>query len=75
MFRPGNSTQGRWAPLIMDTASVQTKKRSAGMVGSPHNRHSRFENQELGTGKVVTLHNGEIKRAGPGTQHRNGEPS
>ncbi|CAI9565299.1 unnamed protein product [Staurois parvus] len=37
----GNSAQGWWEPLIMGTAGVQTRELSTGMVGTPHNGHSR----------------------------------
>ncbi|CAI9575321.1 unnamed protein product, partial [Staurois parvus] len=34
-------SQGWWEPLIMGTAGVQTQEVITGMVGTPHNRHSR----------------------------------
>ncbi|CAI9595328.1 unnamed protein product [Staurois parvus] len=40
VYRPGNSAQGWWEPLIMGTAGVQTRDLRAGMVGTPHNGHS-----------------------------------
>ncbi|CAI9576562.1 unnamed protein product [Staurois parvus] len=41
MYRPGNSAQGWWEPLIMGKAGVQTRELSTGMVGTPHNGHRR----------------------------------
>ncbi|CAI9576560.1 unnamed protein product [Staurois parvus] len=41
MYRPGNSAQGWWEPLIMGKAGVQTWELSTGMVGTPHNGHRR----------------------------------
>ncbi|CAI9576561.1 unnamed protein product, partial [Staurois parvus] len=41
VYRPGNSAQGWWEPLIMGTEDVQTRELSTGMVGTPHNEHRR----------------------------------
>ncbi|CAI9605134.1 unnamed protein product, partial [Staurois parvus] len=35
-YRPRNSAQGWWEPLIMGTAGVQTQELSTGMVGTLH---------------------------------------
>ncbi|CAI9585412.1 unnamed protein product [Staurois parvus] len=35
------NSQGWWEPLIMGTTGVQTQELSTGMVGTPHNGHSR----------------------------------
>ncbi|CAI9587808.1 unnamed protein product [Staurois parvus] len=42
MGRPRNSGQGWWEPLIMGTAGGLTQELSTGMVGTPHNGHSRW---------------------------------
>ncbi|CAI9554651.1 unnamed protein product [Staurois parvus] len=37
----GNSVQGWWEPLMMDTAGIRTRELSTGIVGTPHNGHSK----------------------------------
>ncbi|CAI9579127.1 unnamed protein product, partial [Staurois parvus] len=40
MYRPRNSAQGWWEPLIMGAVGVQTQELSPGMVGTPLNGRS-----------------------------------
>ncbi|CAI9589309.1 unnamed protein product, partial [Staurois parvus] len=35
VYRPGNSAQALWEPLIMDTAGVQTWELNTEIVGAP----------------------------------------
>ncbi|CAI9584650.1 unnamed protein product, partial [Staurois parvus] len=41
LYRTRYSAEGWWEPLIMGTAGVRTQEFSTGMVGTPHNGHSR----------------------------------
>ncbi|CAI9543479.1 unnamed protein product [Staurois parvus] len=56
----------------MGTAGVQIQELSIGMVGTPHNGHSRCADPELSTGMVRTPHNGHSRCTDPRTQHRDG---
>ncbi|CAI9587835.1 unnamed protein product, partial [Staurois parvus] len=72
VFRPRNSAQGWWEPLIIGTTGVQTQEPSTGMVGTPHNGHSRCSDPNLRTGMVGTPHNGHSRCVDLGAQNKDG---
>lgn len=74
--RPSKTAEGWGEPLIMGKSGVLSRGLSTGMVGAPHNGHSRCT--DLGTqhrdGKNPSI-NGHSRCSYPGTQHKDGGSS